>query len=138
VGLSVELSIEFTLLLPFGQLGSHHFSQKLFSFDQRNLNITVWVTIQRQLTSHPFRKGSINDRIFFADHLDDVITLFRVFDQVKFFLMVGQKIIQFMNQFFYGRNKFNNPFRNQYSSKIITLLGTLDHRLGYVGHQIIE
>ena len=59
VVLCSELADIFAFGLPFSQLLANHFRQQFFCFDQRNLYVSVWVAIQRQLTCHTFRQRSI-------------------------------------------------------------------------------
>ena len=138
----VVLSSKFTNILAFffpcSQLSSYHFRQQFFSFDQWNLNVSVRVTIQSQLTGNTFRQTCIDSRVFRRKFADDIITLVRFLNLTEFFSISSQEVIQFSNQTFHGRNELYQSFRNQNCTEVVSLCCTVCYHFSDRCYYIVQ
>ena len=133
-----ELTNVFAFGLPLSQLVANHFRQQLFCFDQRNLNVSVRVAVERQLTCHAFRQRSIQVRVFFCQLADDISALFAFLDHLEFGIVFSQEVVQFGDQAFHSRNEFDQTFGDQHRTEVVTVGSTFCNDFCDIGNDIVQ
>ncbi|EJX04752.1 hypothetical protein EVA_07139 [gut metagenome] len=136
VVLSCKLTYELTFSLPSVQLLGNHFRKQLFSFDQRNLYVTVRVTFHSELLSYTFWEAFVDACISSRKLAQNPCSLFFSCNITSFWS--SEQVVQFCDELLHCRDELDQTFRNQYCTEVVTSSSTLSYNTCDISNDIVE
>ena len=136
--LSGKLTYVLAFLLPFVQLGSNHLREQLLCLDERNLNVSVWVAVERELTGNTLRKSSECLGILLREVSQNVLTLSILVQILIVSTMSSQEVVQFLDKTTDSRDKFYQSFRNQHNTEVVTVSSTVGYYLSDILYNLVQ
>ena len=131
---SRELALICSCSFSFIQLVLDQSREQLFRFNQRYLNVSVWVSFQEQLLLNCFRQNSEYCHGFSCQALfNEGILVLPCWQSIEFFCLgTSKQFIDFLDQCREFRNEFNNTFRNDCNTEVHAVSCTLFNRISDV------
>ena len=136
--LSGKLSVEPSLCSPCGELGVDHLGDELLGLDERNLNVAVRVTVERELSGYAFGQRFEGSTVFRTQVLHDVAAL-RILVQVFIVGSVSsQEVVEFLNEPANGGHKFDEALGNEHHAEVLSLFCTMGYGRCDVFDDVVE
>ena len=133
-----ELTGILTFLLPLIKLSCNHLRDELLCLDERYLYVSVWVTVERKLTSNALWKCLKCSLVLCREVFKDILTLCILVKVQIISTMSCEQIIQLLNQTTDSRNKLDKTFWNQNNTEVVTLLRTISNNTCDILNDIIQ
>ena len=133
-----KLPVELSIFFPGYKFCFHHIREQSFGFNQRHLNVAVWIAIERKLTSHTFGKCCKSLGILFTQMCKNVSALCFF---VKVFVIgpvSGQQIIEFANQSTNRGDKLYQSFGNQNHAEVHSPTCSVGHGRSNLLNDLVE
>ncbi|CCZ15380.1 uncharacterized protein BN679_02186 [Prevotella sp. CAG:487] len=124
---SRELAVILAFLSPLVEFCADHFRNEFLCLDKRNLNVSVRIAVERELTCDTFRQSLECRLIGFTQMRKYVFTLCILIQILIILSVCGEQVVEFLYQTADCRNKLDKSLRNENHTEVVALACTVSH-----------
>ena len=132
---------EFAVVLSGGthflEATAYHLAEKLLGLDERNLNVSVGVAVEGELTGYAKGQRSVNLGILLGEVVKNELALVFCRKFVEFGRF-GQKVVELGYEVFHSGNELDETFGNQHGTEVVAVGSAGGNDAGHVINHVVE